>query len=778
MADLSTVQARTTQRDRKVNRRAGIIPERRNTDNGTYRPQGDMRSARIGDGGAADELRAIFGGLEKTAETFQQYTATKQAKADERDSAQGQIDSITGAENPELAAKSNAYRTSFSKGKTERETLTFMDTVSQEVEAFLNNPDDPATPEEVDEFLHGKLQEYLRPEGQPRDFGSPEAAALTYGHLREWSAKLRSGAVDKIKEQVATESLNNAADNVRLRLKQGLPVTLKDYNDQLIDTVAPEAAQKAFLGAVQGVVEELKLTDPKRAIAILDMVSGEVRAAAGETATAEDQTAEANILAGDPTEPYYGTEGKPAAKPAAKPATGRNLSKGEIVQHVLIDLEGGGKVVDNGDGAGTTKYGITAKYNPGVDIANLTEAQATQIAIKKYWFKELDGVSPALAAIAFDAGYVGGTSVGKKILAASGGDPEKAAALYRAHLNHLADTSPRHAKFKKGWNNRINRLVAKVGLSGTGVVGQDIGTILDIPIVDGAIYRAPSAADLAEQGPLDGSVPRLGGDPLLPVARGFSLSQEQRNQLRQYRTSVLNDIRQDDARKTKERFDEGARTLLSRFIGIGGGKPTVAEIQTMVKDGTIDPETGYQTVQRLETDAREQRSEERQVQALQREERQEVREIKRERMERRANAFLAPVFAGQKSISQATAELLARSNAIADPEERNEFRTNVYRELQAVSQLRTESAPYQTFMRNMDDLGGELKGLIHSGVRGPVRKHIEAFIDSEIARVKVQGGRYGQDEGYDLTKYNDTMEQRIVETFRRRGYNQPHPKIR
>nr|WP_294850033.1 glycosyl hydrolase 108 family protein [uncultured Sphingomonas sp.] len=759
MADLSTVQARVPQRDAKVNRRAGVLPERRNTDNGDFRPQAEMRTARLGDGGAADELRAIFGGLQKTAESFQTYANTKQTKQDEQDGAQGQIDSLTGSEDPELAAKSNAYRTAFSKGKHERETLTFIDTVSEEAEAFLNNPDDPATPEEFDEFLHGRLQEYLRPDGKQRDFGSPEASALTFQHLREFSAKLRSGAVDKIKQQVATESLNNAADNVRLRLKQGLPVTLQEFNDQLIDTVDGPKAQEAFLGAVQGVVEEIKFDDPERAISILRMVEGDVAAASGQTASRDDAAAERAILAGDPD--------APPPPPPPPP-----MSKDQLTNFIADQLEGGDEVVDLGDGAGLTKFGVTAKWNPGVDIKNLTKAQATKILKDKYWSPAFDAADPLVAAIAFDASITGG-SAGKNILAKANDDPETALALYRARLNWVADNVPGKAQFKQGWNNRINRLAAKLGLSGVG--GVDAG-IVDIPIVEGSIPRAPSRADMAEQAPLDGSVPSLSG--LTAAPRGFTLSQEQRNRLRQYRVSVLKEIREEDTRKTKERQDEGARALLGRFIGIGGPKPTVADIQEAVKRGDIDPETGYQTVQRLESDAREDRSEERQARAEAREDRNELREIKRERMERRSNDFLAPVLAGRKPISEATAELLARSNAISDPEERNEFRASVYKELSALGQLRTESAPYQDYMTRMDDLGRDLKGMIDPRIRGTVRNKIEADIDAGIKRAVVRGGKMGQDQGADLSKFGEEMEKTLVEAFRKRGYNTSTPNVR
>lgn len=47
----------------------------------------------------------------------------------------------------------------------------------------------------------------------------------------------------------------------------------------------------------------------------------------------------------------------------------------------------GGPLVTNydWDPGGTTKYGITQKYNPEVDVPNLTEKEAIDVYYRKYW---------------------------------------------------------------------------------------------------------------------------------------------------------------------------------------------------------------------------------------------------------------------------------------------------------------------------------------------------------------------------------------------------------
>lgn len=53
------------------------------------------------------------------------------------------------------------------------------------------------------------------------------------------------------------------------------------------------------------------------------------------------------------------------------------------VDFVIDVLEGGDKLVT--DAGGLTKYGISQRWHPEVDIANLTRAQAIEIYRNEYW---------------------------------------------------------------------------------------------------------------------------------------------------------------------------------------------------------------------------------------------------------------------------------------------------------------------------------------------------------------------------------------------------------
>ncbi len=74
------------------------------------------------------------------------------------------------------------------------------------------------------------------------------------------------------------------------------------------------------------------------------------------------------------------------------------------------DQAGGGLHNDPTDPGGLTKYGVAEKYNPGVDIANLTQAEAEQIYHDNYWVpvtRWVPDTHPELREVMFDAAIHG-----------------------------------------------------------------------------------------------------------------------------------------------------------------------------------------------------------------------------------------------------------------------------------------------------------------------------------------------------------------------------------
>ena len=126
----------------------------------------------------------------------------------------------------------------------------------------------------------------------------------------------------------------------------------------------------------------------------------------------------------------------------------------------FILKEEGSEYVADDAGAGEAKFGIVAKFNPGVDVKNLTREQAAQIYREKYWSAvDGDNLTPAIAAVMADTAVNMGAGKAKELLQQSGGDIGKFLDLRREHYKTLIANDPaKYGKFEKGWMSRVDRL--------------------------------------------------------------------------------------------------------------------------------------------------------------------------------------------------------------------------------------------------------------------------------------------------------------------------------
>lgn len=128
------------------------------------------------------------------------------------------------------------------------------------------------------------------------------------------------------------------------------------------------------------------------------------------------------------------------------------------VNFVIDKVEGGDKlVVDSG---GPTRFGISQKANPDLNIANLTRPQAAA-RYRKYWAQVgADQLPPALALVAFDTAVNHGVEKARAMVAQSGGDPATLLSLRAAEYERLAK-DPDNAKYLAGWRNRLIKVGAE-----------------------------------------------------------------------------------------------------------------------------------------------------------------------------------------------------------------------------------------------------------------------------------------------------------------------------
>jgi hypothetical protein len=216
----------------------------------------------------------------------------------------------------------------------------------------------------------------------------------------------------------------------------------------------------------QAVPPDVRLPDEQAAINVIDRNS-DVAGASPFAATPGGLDANVEHL-GNATDALTrpATAGR-GTSPNVSRGTGRvaqPLTQDRVISFVINDLEGGATVVpySQADG-GTTKYGVAKKFNPDVDVANITETDAKRIARQRYWLPEFNTVDPRVAAIAFDANWIRSPSLARRIVREAGDDAGKALEIYRAELMHVADTVPGKGKYRRGWNNRVDKLARFVG---------------------------------------------------------------------------------------------------------------------------------------------------------------------------------------------------------------------------------------------------------------------------------------------------------------------------
>ena len=121
----------------------------------------------------------------------------------------------------------------------------------------------------------------------------------------------------------------------------------------------------------------------------------------------------------------------------------------------MLKREGG--YSDNpADRGGRTKYGISSRAYPNLDIKNITPEQAKEIYRKDYWDAiKADDLPESIRERAFDTAVNSGVSVARDFLNRSGGDPEKFDALRQNLYSSIVKNDPSQAVFQQGWNNRL-----------------------------------------------------------------------------------------------------------------------------------------------------------------------------------------------------------------------------------------------------------------------------------------------------------------------------------
>ena len=154
-----------------------------------------------------------------------------------------------------------------------------------------------------------------------------------------------------------------------------------------------------------------------------------------------------------------------------------------VLFDLIVELEGGDRVVhDPADPGGLTKWGISQRAFPGLDIANLSREAARQIYDDRYWAPIRGNSLPwPVAVIVFDAavnqgvraairclqravgtqedGVVGPATL-RAVEALSASEAVERVAIERAH-RYLALNNAVEERFERGWIARLIKVTRR-----------------------------------------------------------------------------------------------------------------------------------------------------------------------------------------------------------------------------------------------------------------------------------------------------------------------------
>lgn len=117
----------------------------------------------------------------------------------------------------------------------------------------------------------------------------------------------------------------------------------------------------------------------------------------------------------------------------------------------VVVAQEGGYVSDPADPGGETRYGISKRAYPNVDIKTLTLEQARDIYLNDYWREAgCDQLAPEMALLVFDCAVNQGVGRAKQLVAIAH-DPVSFQAERALHYAGL----PTFDRFGRGWMRRL-----------------------------------------------------------------------------------------------------------------------------------------------------------------------------------------------------------------------------------------------------------------------------------------------------------------------------------
>jgi hypothetical protein len=148
------------------------------------------------------------------------------------------------------------------------------------------------------------------------------------------------------------------------------------------------------------------------------------------------------------------------------------------------------------DTGGVTKYGISSNAHPGLDVKNISPAQAVQLYHDEYWAPlHIDSLPDSMKLRVFDAAINEGAAKAKAMLEQSGNDPVAFDELRKEHYRGLADGNPgKFGKYLPTWLGRVDHVNGGASLADGLQLAKDLNGG-DKPISDDLAAIAMRQAD-------------------------------------------------------------------------------------------------------------------------------------------------------------------------------------------------------------------------------------------------------------------------------------------
>lgn len=130
------------------------------------------------------------------------------------------------------------------------------------------------------------------------------------------------------------------------------------------------------------------------------------------------------------------------------------------VDFVIDKLEGGQQLVT--DPGGRTRYGISSRSHPNIDIIELKREQAVEIYRNDYWdVCGCDKYPWPMDLIIFDAAVNQGTAYAQ-LLGSTASDYIEALLLRVERYAEVANNNPSRRRYLLGWINRLMKILKEV----------------------------------------------------------------------------------------------------------------------------------------------------------------------------------------------------------------------------------------------------------------------------------------------------------------------------